>query len=146
MLIIDQKNKCDQEMNLKIRKYFLLSICKGRVQEIQLRANSSNIQTKALQWGQFNCSDPQYLGMIGYVLFCRQNCILKNIQDILTSPPNLINEVYRIFVSMEGFRFFSMILYKYCLVHYFQFRIKDGSSSNEKLLKKLMILTLLRLT
>ena len=46
--------------------------------------------------GQFNSSDPQYLGMNGYILFCRQNCILKNTQDILTSPPSLIHEVYRI--------------------------------------------------
>ena len=34
--------------------------------------------------------------MNGYILFCRQNCILKNTQDILTSPLNLINELYRI--------------------------------------------------
>ena len=45
--------------------------------------------------------------MNDYTLFCRQNCILKNIQDILTSPPNLINESYRIFLFQweEDFRF-----------------------------------------
>ena len=32
--------------------------------------------------------------MNGYILFCRQNCILKDTQDILTY--NLINELYRI--------------------------------------------------
>ena len=126
-------------------------MCQGRVRVVQLRANLSNIQPEALEWGQFNCSDPQYLGMNDYVLFCRQKCILKNTQDILTSPPNLKNELYRIlmFPRKVHFRIFSMksvFLYKYCLVHYFQFRIIDGSSSNEKLLKKLMILTLLRLT
>ena len=41
----------------------------GRVRVIQLRAKSYNIQTKALEWGQFNCSDPEYLGMNGYILF-----------------------------------------------------------------------------
>ena len=98
-----------------------------------------------------NEAQEDWRSVLADLLFCRLNCILKNIQDILTSHPNLINVLYRIlmFPWKVDFRIFSMksvFLYKYCLVHYFQFRIIDGSSSNEKLLKKLMILTLLRLT
>ena len=75
------------------RKYdgFLWSYSKGRVRVIQLRANESNIQTKPLEWGQFNSSDPQYLGENDNISFCRQNCISKDTPDILI----IIIELYR---------------------------------------------------
>ena len=44
-----------------------------------------------------------------YILFCWQKCILKNTRDILTSPLNLINELYKIllFLWKVDFRIFS---------------------------------------
>ena len=49
--------------------------------------------------------------MNGYILFCWQNFILKNTQDILTGPPNLINELYRIlmFPGKVDFRIFFFV-------------------------------------
>ena len=97
---------------------------KGCVRVIQFRGNSCNIYTETLEFGQFNRSDPKYLGKNGYVSFWRQSYILRDTPDIIVNPLYLIIKLCRILLFPWNLAFRicvikSLFVYKYWLEHCF---------------------------